>query len=199
MEETRKCTNLGCGLSYLQTENSPSACAHHIGPVIFRDTKKGYECCQRIVYDWDEFTAIPGCTTAPHSDVKQQTTFFQSSAASPLTAQVPPAPGVIVKSIEDFDRELAERDQKRLAAASQRPTEPLLTKEGLFICTNYGCNKPFTSEENQEGVCLHHLSGPGFHDVKKFWPCCGQKSWDWDDFMKLVPCAVGLHIPKLRK
>ena len=37
-----------------------------------------------------------------------------------------------------------------------------------------------------------------FHDRKKFWTCCKAEAYDWDDFEKLPPCAVGKHEPKYK-
>jgi hypothetical protein len=39
---------------------------------------------------------------------------------------------------------------------------------------------------------------PIFHDRKKFWPCCSQEAYDWDDFLKLSPCVTGKHTPKYK-
>ena len=33
---------------------------------------------------------------------------------------------------------------------------------------------------------------------KKYWNCCKQEAYDWDDFMKIPPCCVGSHIPKYK-
>ena len=73
MEETeKKCKRPGCNKRYKESENSQSACAFHNGPPIFHDLRKGWSCCQVIVYDWEEFEKIPGCCTGMHTDEKQE-------------------------------------------------------------------------------------------------------------------------------
>ncbi len=62
MEETQKtCKNNGCRKKYLESENYEKACLHHPGKPIFHDTKKGWTCCNKIVYDWDDFQKLPHC------------------------------------------------------------------------------------------------------------------------------------------
>ena len=53
-----KCLNPGCNTLYNDTENHETACRYHPGVPIFHDTKKGWKCCDAIVYDWDEFERI---------------------------------------------------------------------------------------------------------------------------------------------
>ena len=38
----------------------------------FHDLKKGWTCCDVIVYDWDEFSKIPTCAVGFHSTEKDQ-------------------------------------------------------------------------------------------------------------------------------
>ena len=42
-------------LKYNDEENNPIVCGYHPGKPIFHDTKKGWTCCNKIVYDWGEF------------------------------------------------------------------------------------------------------------------------------------------------
>lgn len=39
----------------MESENGPEACNYHSGKPLFHDLKKGWTCCNMIVYDWDEF------------------------------------------------------------------------------------------------------------------------------------------------
>ena len=68
MEAQKRCKRPGCGKMYLESENNGQACRFHSGKPIFHDIKKGWDCCNKIVYDWDEFQKIPGCCVGPHSD-----------------------------------------------------------------------------------------------------------------------------------
>ena len=79
MEQTKKCKRPGCGKDYLESENNGTSCKFHSGKPIFHDIKKGWECCGRIVYDWDEFQKIEGCCIGKHSDEAVETDFWKSS------------------------------------------------------------------------------------------------------------------------
>lgn len=62
MEAQQKtCKNNGCRKKYVEADNHEKACLHHPGKPIFHDTKKGWTCCNKIVYDWDEFQKLPHC------------------------------------------------------------------------------------------------------------------------------------------
>lgn len=37
---------------------------------MFHDLKKGWTCCNTVVYSWDEFEKIKGCKLGKHSNVK---------------------------------------------------------------------------------------------------------------------------------
>ena len=68
MEALLQCKRNGCKKKYDLQQNGPSACQHHPGKPIFHDLKKGWTCCNKIVYDWDEFEALPTCAQAEHVD-----------------------------------------------------------------------------------------------------------------------------------
>ena len=60
------CRNKGCGEKFTEAENRDDACAYHPGPPIFHERKKGWSCCDRMCYDFDEFMRIPPCTRGRH-------------------------------------------------------------------------------------------------------------------------------------
>ena len=72
-----------------------------------------------------------------------------------------------------------------------------LTKEGLYKCINKGCLKAYNEKDNMADCCGYHDGQPVFHDTKKYWTCCKKETWDWDEFMKLPTCKVGMHVPKM--
>ncbi|CAG9330977.1 unnamed protein product [Blepharisma stoltei] len=197
VEPPVKCTNLGCNQSYLASENNDTACHYHLGPVIFHDIKKGYSCCNRVVYDWDEFQQIRGCQVGAHSDQKKDTNFYKSNTVSNAERAIQREETNKVRSIEDFEKEMEEKRRKEAENKKTQEKMPVM-KDGLYVCANFGCNKNFSLEENIEGSCHYHSSGPGFHDVKKFWTCCNAEAWDWDDFMKLPTCSIGVHKVKYK-
>ena len=89
-------------------------------------------------------------------------------------------------------------DEKEAKEKEANKTEQKLfkTKEGKLKCVNQGCRKDFVEEENNEEACGYHKGEPVFHDLKKYWTCCGKETHDWDDFMKLPTCCIGFHSPK---
>ena len=108
----------------------------------------------------------------------------------------PSAPKKVVpKSIDAYNQEL---QKKTVTKKEEEPKEKKLfyTKNGKLRCIHKGCNKEFEEKDNVEGSCKYHTGQPVFHDLKKYWTCCKQETWDWDKFMKLPTCAVGKHVPK---
>ena len=195
---SRKCTNLGCTKEFNEEENNNAACAYHLGPVIFHDIKKGYSCCNKIVYDWDEFAAIQGCQVGSHSDVKKESQFWKSNTVD-MAARSLERPGPKIKTIEELDKELEEK--RKIKEEETKNVQPTIVTnaDGLYQCANFGCNKYYDPDNNSQESCLYHPSGPGFHDVRKFWTCCKKEAWDWDDFSKIEPCTRGIHNPKYKK
>lgn len=64
----------------------------------------------------------------------------------------------------------------------------------MLKCKNYGCNKMFREEENEDASCHHHTGPPIFHDTMKCWSCCRErKAYDFESFQMIAPCAVGRH------
>lgn len=79
MQAQTRCKRHGCLKHYLESENKEGACLYHPGKPIFHDTKKGWTCCQKVVYDWDEFQKLPTCATGKHTDQKEEGPEFYKS------------------------------------------------------------------------------------------------------------------------
>lgn len=60
------CANKGCTKRSFKPEDADLTCSFHSGDAIFHDLKKYWSCCNKIAYDWDEFTALPTCQTGTH-------------------------------------------------------------------------------------------------------------------------------------
>ncbi|GAA5996355.1 cysteine and histidine-rich domain-containing protein [Rhodotorula paludigena] len=63
-------------------------------------------------------------------------------------------------------------------------------------CTRRGCGKSFDPAHNDSPECSFHPGAPVFHEGLKSWSCCADTNkpvTDFDDFMKLAPCATGTH------
>ncbi|GAA5977965.1 hypothetical protein JCM10908_004179 [Rhodotorula pacifica] len=66
----------------------------------------------------------------------------------------------------------------------------------LATCTRKGCGKQFDPAENGDAACSFHPGGPVFHEGLKSYSCCSDVNkpvTDFDDFMKIPPCATGSH------
>jgi disease resistance protein len=204
MDSLKICTRQGCRQKYTDKDNNDTVCKYHDGKPLFHDIKKGWTCCNVIVYDWEEFMKIPGCKIGSHTDEKSQDTqFFKSNTVSNAekglnklneTTDTP-----VVKDIKEYEEEQRRIEEAKKKLEMEKPKEILKASDGKYFCGNAGCsNKTYEPEINNEGDCKHHLGQPVFHDRKKFWNCCKQEAYDWDDFMKLAPCAVGKHVPKYK-
>lgn len=60
-------------------------------------------------------------------------------------------------------------------------------------CQRIGCNATFTEDDNPEGSCTFHDSGPIFHDGMKEWSCCKRRSHDFSLFLEIPGCKTGKH------
>lgn len=200
MDTNKKvCTRQGCRKHYTEEGNLEGTCKYHDGKPIFHDLKKGWTCCNKIVYDWDEFQKIEGCKVGKHTDEKQKTDFFQSQTVATAQKGLDRSDAQ-PKSIVDYEKEQKKIEEEKKRKEEQKPKQVVTNNKGQYFCGNPGCvDKLYDpNAENKEGSCKHHLGQPVFHDRKKYWTCCKQEAYDWDDFMKLSPCAVGKHTPKYK-
>ncbi|KAG5230584.1 PPHB SUSCEPTIBLE family protein [Salix suchowensis] len=60
-------------------------------------------------------------------------------------------------------------------------------------CQRIGCNATFTEDNNPDGSCTYHDSGPFFHDGMKEWSCCKKRSHDFSLFLEIPGCKTGKH------
>ena len=61
------CRNFGCQKEFVVAENNDSACRYHCEGPVFWDTYKYWKCCpEKKCIEFDDFTAVPGCTTGAH-------------------------------------------------------------------------------------------------------------------------------------
>ena len=198
-EAELKCVRNGCKKKYIESENNEKACHHHPGKPIFHDLKKGWTCCNQIVYDWDEFQNLRPCAVDRHTNIENkqenQSEFFKSNTVSNAQKALDKEK-IVVKSIDDFNK--AEDEKKKI----QQMNAPILEKKifynerNLCKCINKGCGIEFEEKENNESSCSYHPGNPIFHDLKKYWSCCNKETYDWDEFMKLPKCTKGKHAPK---
>ena len=129
METKLKCTRPGCQKEYKEDENSDTACYYHDGKPIFHDIKKGWTCCEVIVYDWDEFMKISGCKIGRHlsSQVADKTEFFKSQTVSNAQKGIDSAENnIVIKDVKEFEKEQQKIDDEKKIKESQKPKEILV-------------------------------------------------------------------------
>ena len=144
MENELKCMKPGCGKKYTEESNSDTACNFHEGKPIFHDVKKGWTCCNKLVYDWDEFTKLVGCSSGRHSNVKQQEAqqFFKSNTVLNAQKGIDNQPNtpvqtmptkVATKSIEDHEKEQKIKEEEKRKAEAEKPKVLIVNKLFLSI------------------------------------------------------------------
>ena len=107
----------------------------------------------------------------------------------------PPA----LKSISDYNAtnpdasSAASSASKIIGSAATRKSSR--QDDGIHAkCQRKGCQQVFKINENTPTSCCYHIGQPIFHDAVKFWSCCSQvKCYDFDEFMAVKGCTVGLH------
>jgi disease resistance protein len=126
MESKVKCMRPGCGKEYTEGENTETSCHYHPGKPIFHDIKKGWTCCNKIVYEWDEFTKLVGCEVGRHSDVKQDAGFFKSSAVENAQKGIDKAEKVQIKSIDEHEKEVKRLEDEKKKLEAEKPKEVIV-------------------------------------------------------------------------
>jgi disease resistance protein len=138
MDSDKKCMNPGCGKFFKDSENSDNCCFYHDGNPIFHDVKKGWTCCNQVVYDWDEFSQLKGCKIGSHSDVKKDTNFFKSSTITNAEKGIEnfddTQPQIKIKSISEFEEEQKAKEAEKRKREEEMPKEVVVS---INIYNNY--------------------------------------------------------------
>lgn len=194
-----RCKNYGCQKWYdpVANESGDPECMHHVSPPIFHDTKKGWTCCRdRLVYDWDAFKLIKGCTVGRHSQTDPKVQF----QASPTVAAAEAAEGKVQQKIKSIDQYQSENPNAATGASGMKKTMDNAKKrviresDGFYKCRHLGCQQYYDPTQNNEGSCTYHPQNPVFHDTIKYYGCCPKtQAYDWDRFMKIAGCTKGKH------
>lgn len=68
------CRRKGCGYKYASSSDAAlvQKCMFHTGAPVFHDAGKGWSCCKKRVYDFDEFMKMKGCTESVHRFIDQK-------------------------------------------------------------------------------------------------------------------------------
>ncbi|EGR31395.1 kelch motif family protein, putative [Ichthyophthirius multifiliis] len=185
-EDIKNCKRGGCQQKYTNTDNHPQSCHFHPGKPIFHDTKKGWTCCNQIVYDWDEFQKIKPCAEGMHCDqdpnqsLSGQDQFYKSNTVANAQKSLDKQENkIVIQKISDFNKHDENKQQEKKNQAQNEVNNNQIKEKQLFVtingnlkCVNKGCQKEYKEEENNENACIYHSGNPIFHDLKKYWSCC---------------------------
>ncbi|KAJ5140170.1 hypothetical protein N7448_003578 [Penicillium atrosanguineum] len=166
-----KCVHKGCGKTFSDPEEE---CVYHPGPPVFHEGQKGWKCCKPRVLTFEEFLAIPPCTTGKHSTVDdtpapEPPKLPERPAISP--AIPPPTPPAAPLPEPDSD-------------------DPDLEIPANATCRRKGCGSTYTgSTARDEEKCTHHPGHPVFHEGSKGWSCCKRRVLEFDQFLKIPGCT----------
>ncbi|KAL9094334.1 MAG: hypothetical protein Q9165_003475 [Trypethelium subeluteriae] len=185
---SKKCVHKGCGKKY---EDDNEDCVYHPGPPEFHEGQKGWKCCKPRVLTFDEFLAIPPCTTGKHSTVDD----------TPQPEKPPQDESIAPKAVEPAIAAPAPRlaqptNAPPRATPSPAPPEdedddPSLPISTGATCKRKTCGATYSGNASREGEqCLHHPGVPIFHEGSKGYSCCKKRVLEFDEFMRLQGCTT---------
>ena len=205
----QKCVHKSCGKMYTDPEEE---CHYHPGPPVFHEgqkgksdhpfpmqsvdsgapakTSKGWKCCKPRVLTFDEFLAIPACTTGKHS-----------------TTDIPPA--IEKKQVDASDVPVASNpsasapEASRTPVAAPQPTatppppppesesdDPGLEIPNGKLCRRKACGYKYTGGSRDDEKCIYHPGAPIFHEGSKGYTCCKRRVLEFDEFMRIEGCET---------
>ncbi|PYH44375.1 cysteine and histidine-rich domain-containing protein [Aspergillus saccharolyticus JOP 1030-1] len=181
-----KCVHKGCGKEFTDPEEP---CVYHPGPPVFHEGQKGWKCCKPRVLTFDEFLAIPPCTTGKHSTVDDT----PQEPKEPVAEEAPPAPAP-TPAAEPPRHAISPAIPPPSNAPTPVPEEPESDDPDLEIPTNAtcrrkGCNSGYNAAvPREEEKCVFHPGAPIFHEGSKGWSCCKKRVLEFDEFLKIQGC-----------
>jgi CHORD len=147
------------------------------------------------VLTFDEFLAIPPCTTGKHSTIDDTPTPAPPPAPSDDTQPTPPPPKPIsshaVNSALSAQPALAAPTPTRSPAPppESESDDPSFEIAPNATCKRRGCNATYNPliPRNEE-ECVYHPGQALFHEGSKGWTCCKRRVLEFDEFMKIEGC-----------
>lgn len=149
----------------------------------------GWKCCKPRVLTFDEFLAIPPCTTGKHSTVDDTPAEPEKTEKTPASEEIslPERPAVQPTPAP----QTAPTPTPAPAPAQEESEEddPSLEIPANATCKRRGCNATYdASVPRDEEKCVHHPGQPIFHEGSKGWSCCKRRVLEFDEFMKIQGC-----------
>ncbi len=145
-------------------------------------------CCKPRVLTFDEFLAIPPCTTGKHSTVDDTPTPAPKPAASEASTAPVPVTRPLAPSLVAAQQPTPSTTPKPEPPADESD-EPDAEIPSTATCKRRGCGKsrdPAVPRDDEE--CIYHPGLPLFHEGSKGWTCCKRRVLEFDEFMKIGGC-----------
>ncbi|KAG9255077.1 HSP20-like chaperone [Emericellopsis atlantica] len=189
-----KCVHQGCGKLFTDPSEP---CVYHPGPPEFHEGQKGWKCCKTRVLTFDEFLAIPPCTTGTHSatDKPPQLEESKPTAEESEALDRKIAAANASKEKEPGRAPIAQPAQDT-AAPPPPPEESEDDDPSLEIpdgkeCRRKACHAKYKKGSAREGEkCVHHPGIPIFHEGSKGYSCCKRRVLEFDQFLKIEGCTT---------
>jgi len=157
----------------------------------------GWECCKPRVLTFDEFLAIPPCTTGKHSTVDDTPPEAKAAAEAREREQLARAPRP-VKAAEQTLRAPVAAPPPRPKSPEPEPEseddDPSLPVPPNATCRRRACGASATADASRGSrageKCVFHAGHPVFHEGSKGWTCCKRRVLEFDEFMRMEGCVV---------
>ncbi|KAL6242994.1 hypothetical protein RBB50_010094 [Rhinocladiella similis] len=192
----QKCVHKGCGKVFGDPEEE---CVYHPGPPEFHEGQKGWKCCKPRVLTFDEFLAIPPCTTGKHSTVDDTPAPAPAKPEAAVEASnIVAAAPMLVPVTKPIATSLAAAQQPTPSTTPKpEPPEDESDDPDAQIppnatCKRRGCGKSRDDVKvpRDEEECIYHPGVPVFHEGSKGWTCCKRRVLEFDEFMKIEGCKT---------
>ncbi|KAJ3385908.1 hypothetical protein HDU92_002805 [Lobulomyces angularis] len=207
------CSNNGCGKPFSELENSITACQYHPGAPVFHEGSKGWSCCPKKVYDFDNFLKIAGCQVGKHHhddkkpefsaapsnkvtgdklEFKKHPILASNAKDTPPTVEVYGKVPVLQEKLKDATLQPHKPEINKIKESELNDKKDAVISPGTK-CKRPSCKVEYVNEKSKEGDCVFHNGEAVFHEGSKGWSCCSRKVLEFEEFLKIEGCQKGLH------
>lgn len=149
------CTRRGCGVDFdPASSSSQGPCGYHPGAPLFHEGLKSWSCCKdtnKPVMEFDQFLAIPGCSTADaHSTEKQAVPAVKNGAVVAETQATAPGADVSVVSKDADGKEIFGRSSAPSPVVQPLSGASLLAAQNAAQSTAGDANRNTSKEPIEE-------------------------------------------------
>ncbi|KAF2401375.1 diploid state maintenance protein chpA [Trichodelitschia bisporula] len=177
----QKCIHKGCQKLFTDPAEE---CHYHPGPPEFHEGQKGWKCCKKRVLTFDEFLAIPPCTTGTHSTVDD------TPAPAPKSVTDEPPPGISAPAVPRLPTAAPRVPPSPAPPEVSDDDEPGASVPKGAKCRRRGCSATYEGGSRDGEQCVHHPGAALFHEGSKGWTCCKRRVLEFDEFMRIEGCRT---------